>query len=98
MSYTSSVVSYPLSVPFQVRLQPQFKEMWLLIRGLIDSLSTLFWTYVIISWTLYIFAIASVTLLARDADFKDDEVVQEQFGGVLSSMSAGEATVYAFSV
>jgi len=70
----------------EVRLQPQFKEMWLLIRGLIDSLSTLFWTYVIISWTLYIFAIASVTLLAQDADFAEDEAVQEQFGGVLSSM------------
>jgi len=69
-----------------VRQQPEFKEMWLLVRGLIGSISTLLWTYVIISGTLYVFAIAFTEMIGNDEVFKDNPVVQEQFGDVLRSM------------
>lgn len=67
-----------------VRLLPQFKEMWMLVRGLTDSLTVLLWTYVMIFFILYIFALAATSLIGRSME--DDEFVQEMFGTVPLSM------------
>jgi len=67
-----------------VRLLPQFKEMWMLVRGLTDSLTVLLWTYVMIFFILYIFALAATSLIGRS--MQDDEFAQEMFGTVPSSM------------
>eukprot|EP00927_Polykrikos_kofoidii_P082326 TRINITY_DN8165_c0_g1_i13.p1 TRINITY_DN8165_c0_g1~~TRINITY_DN8165_c0_g1_i13.p1 ORF type:complete len:689 (+),score=113.36 TRINITY_DN8165_c0_g1_i13:58-2124(+) len=46
-----------------VQRVPVFREMWLLIRGLTDSLSTLFWTCVVIFFVTYIWAIFGLILI-----------------------------------
>jgi len=50
-----------------VRSLPQFKEMWLLIRGLMESGRTLFWTAVVIAFVNYIFGIVFM-FIATDRD------------------------------
>eukprot|EP00746_Dinoflagellata_sp_MGD_P008535 gnl/MRDRNA2_/MRDRNA2_117111_c0_seq1.p1 gnl/MRDRNA2_/MRDRNA2_117111_c0~~gnl/MRDRNA2_/MRDRNA2_117111_c0_seq1.p1 ORF type:complete len:487 (-),score=116.06 gnl/MRDRNA2_/MRDRNA2_117111_c0_seq1:12-1472(-) len=67
-----------------VRLLPQFKEMWMLVRGLTDSLTVLLWTYVMIFFILYIFALAATSLIG--GSMEDDEFAQEMFGTVPLSM------------
>jgi len=57
-----------------VRLLPSFKEMWLLLRGLTDSLRTLLWTLVIIIGVLYIFAIAATEIVGQNDD--DDKYLE----------------------
>jgi hypothetical protein len=69
-----------------VRFFPSFKEMWLLLRGLIESFRTLLWTLLIIVVVLYVFAIASVELIGKHDDFKNDKYIQERFGTLMSSM------------
>lgn len=66
-----------------VRLMPQFKEMWMLVRGLMDSLNVLLWTYIMIFFILYIFALAATSLIGKATN---DEFVQEMFGTVPLSM------------
>lgn len=69
-----------------VRLRPEFKEMWALMKGLTESGETLFWTYVMIFCVLYFFAIIATSLIGKADAFKDDELAQEYFGDVLRSM------------
>merc|ERR1711904_331443 len=40
----------------------RFKEMWQLLRGLVDSFETLIWTYVMMIGVLYMFGIAATTV------------------------------------
>lgn len=47
-----------------VRKMPQFAEVYLLIRGLGDSMKTLFWTVIVIFFITYIFATFGVVLLS----------------------------------
>lgn len=47
-----------------VRKMPQFSEVYLLIRGLSDSMKTLFWTVIVIFFITYIFATFGVVLLS----------------------------------
>lgn len=67
-----------------VRLVPAFKEMWMLVRGLTGSLPVLGWTYLMIGFLLYIFALAATSLIGKSME--DDEFVQEMFGSVPLSM------------
>lgn len=43
---------------------PAFHEVWLLLRGLSESMRTLFWTSVVIFFITYVFAIFGVVLLS----------------------------------
>jgi len=65
-----------------VRLMQQFKVLWLLVCGLMHSLQTLFWTFVIVGIQLYMFAIAGVEFIQEDPDASDDynAAVRETFG------------------
>ena len=69
-----------------VRLRPEFKEMWALMKGLTESGETLFWTYVMFACVLYFFAIIATSLIGKAEHFADDEEVQILFGDVLLSM------------
>lgn len=69
-----------------VRLRPEFKEMWALMKGLTDSGETLFWTYVMIFCVLYFFAIIATSLIGKAEAFQDDALAQEYFGDVILSM------------
>jgi len=60
--------------------------MWALLKGLYESLETLFWTYVMIGCVLYFFAIMATSLIGKQDAFKDNAVAQEYFGDVLLSM------------
>jgi Ca2+-binding EF-hand superfamily protein len=44
------------------------------------------WTLLIIVVVLYVFAIASVELIGKHDDFKNDKYIQERFGTLMSSM------------
>lgn len=69
-----------------VRTVPMFRIFWTLIRGLLDSGRTLFWTYVMICSVLYVFAIFGVYLIGKDETFQNDDEAQaiadEYFGNV----------------
>jgi len=69
-----------------VRFMTWAKEMWLLLRGLIESFRTLLWTLIIVITVLYVFAIASVELIGKHSDFIDDPYVQERFGTLVDAM------------
>mmetsp|Transcript_6279 Transcript_6279/g.15041 ORF Transcript_6279/g.15041 Transcript_6279/m.15041 type:complete len:595 (-) Transcript_6279:71-1855(-) len=75
-----------------VRLRPEFKEMWRLLRGITDSFETLFWTYIMIGCVLYFFAIMATVLIAKSGTFRDasrneaSSIAQEHFGNVLQAM------------
>jgi len=75
-----------------VRLRPEFKEMWRLLRGITDSFETLFWTYIMIGCVLYFFAIMATVLIAKSGTFRDasrneaSSIAQEHFGDVLQAM------------
>mmetsp|Transcript_31846 Transcript_31846/g.94679 ORF Transcript_31846/g.94679 Transcript_31846/m.94679 type:complete len:565 (+) Transcript_31846:54-1748(+) len=69
-----------------VRLEPGFRELWMLIHGLSNSARPLLWTWVIAILILYIFAVAATELIGRQSEFKDDEHIQELFGNPMRSM------------
>jgi len=69
-----------------VRLRPEFKDMWALLKGLYESVETLFWTYIMIGCVLYFFAIMATSLIGKQDAFKDHAIAQEYFGDVLRSM------------
>merc|ERR1719203_497471 len=69
-----------------VRMRPEFKEMWALLKGVAESGETLFWTYVMIFCVLYFFAIMATSLIGKAENFTEDELAQEHFGDVLLSM------------
>jgi Na+-transporting methylmalonyl-CoA/oxaloacetate decarboxylase gamma subunit len=68
-----------------VRLKPAFKELWILIRGLLSSFRPLFWVFLIATAILYVFAVLSTTLVGHDKQFEDDDYLQELFGDTLKS-------------
>jgi len=69
-----------------VRLEPGFKELWMLIHGLTNSARPLLWTWVIAVMILYIFSVAATELIGRQSDFLEDPHIQELFGNPLRSM------------
>eukprot|EP00931_Biecheleriopsis_adriatica_P031288 TRINITY_DN18367_c0_g1_i1.p1 TRINITY_DN18367_c0_g1~~TRINITY_DN18367_c0_g1_i1.p1 ORF type:complete len:517 (+),score=79.09 TRINITY_DN18367_c0_g1_i1:69-1619(+) len=69
-----------------VRLRPEFKEMWALMKGLTESGETLLWTYVMIACVLYFFAIMATSLIGKQPAFADNDLAQEYFGDVVLSM------------
>lgn len=68
----------------------QFKEMWQLLRGIVDSLETLIWTYVMTACVLYFFGIVATILFTQmgafDAHEEAKELAEENFSDVLTSM------------
>lgn len=69
-----------------VRLFPAFKEMWLLVRGLLSSMTTMFWMMIIIVCLIYVFAIIATELIGKGVDFQEDGYAMELFGDLLKSM------------
>eukprot|EP00928_Gymnodinium_smaydae_P031802 TRINITY_DN23223_c0_g5_i1.p1 TRINITY_DN23223_c0_g5~~TRINITY_DN23223_c0_g5_i1.p1 ORF type:complete len:617 (-),score=132.74 TRINITY_DN23223_c0_g5_i1:104-1954(-) len=56
-----------------VRKVEAFHEVWLLLRGLSDSVRTLVWTIVVIFFITYIFAVFGVVLISPDVLVKYEE-------------------------
>jgi len=53
------------------RLMANCKTLWLLVQGLLNSMSTLLWTFVIIAILIYMFAIMALEIIPPDADAGD---------------------------
>jgi len=68
----------------------QFKEMWQLLQGIVNSFETLLWTYVMMNTVLYFFAILATVLFAKmgyfDGDAASMAIIEDNFGDVLQSM------------
>jgi len=66
------------------RLMANFRVLWLLTQGLLHSIPTLLWTFVIISLLIYMYSILAMELIQPDtrlgASYND--VVEEQFSSL----------------
>lgn len=69
-----------------IRIIPFFKELWMLVQGVMECTGLLFWTCLLGSLVHYTFAVAMIELVAKDPKFEDDSIVQEQFESVGKSM------------
>merc|ERR1719443_42577 len=73
-----------------LRLLSQFKTLWMLVRGLLSSASTMFYTFALMILILYVFACLGVELITKDNKLYTDpdvgEHVQEFFPSVLTTM------------
>merc|ERR1719223_2027144 len=76
-----------------VRLLVKFRELWMLVRGLMNSASTMFYTCILLIIVLYVLACIGVELVSLNAlavgaeaneDFQD--VVQQNFESVGMTM------------
>jgi len=65
-----------------------FREVWLLLRGLMDSIRTLFWTCIVIFFITYIFAVFGLWLIGHSIkqfyDAAVDKEEQKQLAEVLT--------------
>mmetsp|Transcript_17844 Transcript_17844/g.41201 ORF Transcript_17844/g.41201 Transcript_17844/m.41201 type:complete len:572 (+) Transcript_17844:57-1772(+) len=61
-----------------VKYVPQFREMWLLIRGLADSTRTLLWTAVAMGFVCFLFATLMLMVLADNPKYLDMQVAFDQ--------------------
>lgn len=69
-----------------VRLEPGFKEMWILIHGLTTCVRPLTWTLIIATCVLYVFSIAATEIIGRAEVFRENDLAQELFGNFGLSM------------
>eukprot|EP00928_Gymnodinium_smaydae_P076220 TRINITY_DN5919_c1_g1_i2.p1 TRINITY_DN5919_c1_g1~~TRINITY_DN5919_c1_g1_i2.p1 ORF type:complete len:659 (-),score=157.42 TRINITY_DN5919_c1_g1_i2:131-2059(-) len=61
------------------RVVVQFRTLWILVRGLVQSLYTLFWTFILICSFVYVFAIFGVEMI------QPDESASEEYNDIVSS-------------
>jgi voltage-gated sodium channel len=73
-----------------VRLLAQFKELWMLVRGLMSSAGTMFYTFVLILIILYVFACLGIELITTDMETREDpeynRLVETYFPDIFVSM------------
>jgi len=64
-----------------LRLMANCRILWLLVQGLINSLSTLLWTFLIIAVLIYMFSVMALELIRPDesAGEKYNQVLDEYF-------------------
>merc|ERR1719261_777923 len=56
-----------------VRLLAQFKELWMLVRVLMSSAGTMFYTFLLIFIILYVFACLGIELITTDVELREDD-------------------------
>merc|ERR1719454_2358265 len=67
-----------------VRLFSQFKVMWMLVRGLLSSLQTMCYTFILLFLIIYLFANLAIEMITKDARLRAaepeyDELVMTYF-------------------
>merc|ERR1719379_3104374 len=55
-----------LRVMRMARLLKVFKELWMIIKGIFDSLKTMFWITTLLTLILYVCAILCVDVIGKD--------------------------------
>lgn len=69
-----------------IRLMPVFRELWMLVSGIITCASLLSWSLIVGAVFHYTFAVACIELIAKDLMFEDDAAVQRNFGTLPRAM------------
>mmetsp|Transcript_57861 Transcript_57861/g.137751 ORF Transcript_57861/g.137751 Transcript_57861/m.137751 type:complete len:828 (+) Transcript_57861:125-2608(+) len=74
-----------------IRMIPMFRVLWILVHGLMECSSLLFWTWVIVGMIHFMFGVAVVELVAKTDTFsvEGDELsedVQYYFGSLVPAM------------
>lgn len=69
-----------------IRIIPQFRELWILVNGILGCVRLIFWACVIMFVSLYTFSIFFVETVAKSDTFLDDALVQEHFGCIEDAM------------
>ncbi|CAK9079837.1 unnamed protein product [Durusdinium trenchii] len=70
-----------------IRLMKLFKNLWLIIVGFRESLSTLFWVIMLLTVVIYVFAIfLRYTLNCLSSQFEDWNECEEYFGSMPAAM------------
>merc|ERR1719158_1856219 len=69
-----------------VRMIPAFKEMWMLLKGMTDSIRLVVWTLVILAVLLYMFSIIAVETIARSEGLVEDEFIQDRLGNLWKAL------------
>jgi hypothetical protein len=73
-----------------VRLLAQFKVLWMLVRGLMGSVNTICFTFIIIFLIIYLFACIAIELITKfsspDRDVIYDEMVELYFKDMFTCM------------
>lgn len=70
----------------RIRVFPACKELWLLVRGVMNCVQLLFWAGVVCAVVHYVFAIFVLNTITKSAIFQDDEHVLEFFPSLPRSM------------
>lgn len=60
-----------------LRLVNIFRTLWRLVQGLLHSLGTMCWTFVLVGITLYVFACCAVELITKDEFLRRDPRIEE---------------------
>eukprot|EP00929_Paragymnodinium_shiwhaense_P097682 TRINITY_DN59306_c0_g1_i1.p1 TRINITY_DN59306_c0_g1~~TRINITY_DN59306_c0_g1_i1.p1 ORF type:complete len:703 (-),score=86.47 TRINITY_DN59306_c0_g1_i1:323-2431(-) len=71
------------------RVTVQLRTLWLLMSGLAHSLSTMFWTFVLICVVTYLFAVIGMDLIVPEnlrVETEADQVAVQRFGSLLAAM------------
>jgi hypothetical protein len=71
-----------------LRLLRAFKELWLLVKGLMEAMKTLVWTALLLFIILYMASIFIVQIVGENSEAwgDDQEQIEEWFGGMPESM------------
>lgn len=68
------------------RTIPQFRELWMLVSGVLECSRLLFWSFVIIIGVHFMFAVLVMEIIAKSETFKDDELVAAVFPNLFYTM------------
>jgi hypothetical protein len=79
-----------------VRLLVQFKTLWMLVRGLLTSASTMFYTFMLMLLILYVFACVGIEIITKDQDIRSDEELGPLVDYYFSSVSRIMLTLVQF--
>jgi voltage-gated sodium channel len=77
-----------LKLARMLRLMTQFKTLWLLVNGLINSFLTIIWTLVLLGILVYIFSILALEVIEPDHTKSSvyNQVVEDSFGSFLKTV------------
>jgi hypothetical protein len=77
-----------LKLARMLRLMTQFKTLWLLVNGLINSFMTIIWTLVLLGILIYIFSIFGLEVIQADQSRNEEYnlVVEDSFGSLFKTV------------
>lgn len=70
----------------KLRLRPEFQEMWSIVKGVMDNVETLFWTYVLAAFMTFLFAVVMTNAIGKADAFQESEEAQKYWGSITKSM------------